>query len=109
MSTPPRTAPWVREELLLLLSVSATLAGLCVTVVALMKTLGKASDSATIADDMFAVCAVLFLAATYLIFWALKTRTPGLAAALVRLLDVVFLIGLTLMTGAAFVMLYTVW
>ena len=52
--------------MLLLLSVSATLAGLCVTVVALMKTLGKASDSATIADDMFAVCAVLFLAATYL-------------------------------------------
>jgi hypothetical protein len=105
----PKPAPWLREELLHLLSVSATLAGLCVTVVALMRTIGRQSSSATIADDMFAVCAVLFLASTYLIFWALKTKRPGFANALVRLVDVLFLIGLTVMTGAAFVMVYTVW
>ena len=63
MVTPPhRPAPWMREELLHLLSISATLAGLCVPVVALMKAIGKPGDSATIADDMFAVCALLFLA-----------------------------------------------
>ena len=109
MTQPYRPAPWVREELLSLLSISATLAGLCVTVVALMKALGKETDSATIADDMFAVCALLFLASTYLIFWALKTSKPGLATLLVKLLDVVFLVALTLMTGAAFVLVYTVW
>ena len=108
---PPNLKPvsWLREELLHLLSVSATLAGLSVTVVALMRTVGKQSNSATIADDMFALCALLFLASTYLIFWALKTRRPGLAAVLVQVLDVMFLLALTLMTGAAFVMVYTVW
>ena len=109
MTPPPKPAPWVREELLHLLSVSATLAGLCVTVVALMNTLGQRNSTATVVDDMFALCALLFLASTYLIFWALKTKNPGLAKLLVRLLDVVFLVALTVMTGAAFVMVYTVW
>ena len=61
------------EELLYLLSGSATLAGLCVTFGAFMKTLGKESQSATVADDMFAMCSLLFPACTYLIFWAMKT------------------------------------
>ena len=105
----PKPASWLREELLHLLSVSATLAGLSVTVVALMRAVGKSSHSATIADDMFALCALLFLASTYLIFWALKTKRPGLTTVLVHVLDIVFLVALTLMTGAAFVMVYTVW
>ncbi len=109
MTEQPKPAPWVREELLHLLSVSATLAGLCVTVVALMKAFGGHSGSATVVDDLFAVCALLFLASTYLIFWALKTTKPGLANLLVHVLDVVFLVALTLMTCAAFVMVYTVW
>ena len=108
MTPQPKRAPWLREELLHLLSVSATLAGLCVTVVALMNTLGR-HGSETMVDDLFALCALLFLASTYLIFWALKTSRPGLADVLVKLLDAVFLVGLTLMTGAAFVMVYTVW
>jgi hypothetical protein len=52
---------WVREELLHLLSVSGTLAGLCVTVVAVMHTLGRDVFTTTIIDDLFALCALLFL------------------------------------------------
>ena len=98
-----------RDELLQLLSVSATLAGLCVTVVALMKTLGDTHNAATIVDDMFALCALIFLSTTYLIFWALKTGRPGRVKLLVKLLDISFLVGLTLMTAAAFILVYTVW
>lgn len=105
----PKRTVWVREELLTLLGVTATLAGLCVTVIALMKTVGTASKVATIVDDMFAVCAVLFLTDTYLIFWALTTRRRRLARRLQRLLDATFLAALTLMTLAAIVMVYTVW
>jgi len=86
-----------------LLSGSATLAGLCVTFGAFMKTLGKESQSATVADDMFAMCSLPFLACTYLIFWAPTTRSPGLAERLVGVLDMLFLGTLTLMPGAAFV------
>jgi hypothetical protein len=109
MPYPMRSDTWVREELLQLLSLSGTLAGLCVTVVALMHTLGKSNLTATIIDDLFALCALLFLVSTYLIFTTLRTKTPALAGVLVKIVDTVFLVGLTLMTAAGFMMVYTVW
>jgi hypothetical protein len=100
---------WVREELLSLLSVSGTLAGISVTVVALMHTLGTSNLATTIIDDLFALCALLFLTCTYLIFSALRIQREGVARVLIKIVDVVFLIGLTLMTAAGFMMVYTVW
>ena len=49
------TSKSLREELLHLLSVSATLSGLCITAVALMHTLGKDKMDITVVDDMFAI------------------------------------------------------
>jgi hypothetical protein len=100
---------WVREELIHLLSVSATLAGLCVTVVALMNTFGKSSHVATVVDDIFAVCALLFLVSIYTIFSALRTRKLSVARALAKVVDAMFLAALTLMTVAAFMLVCTVW
>lgn len=103
-----RAEVWVREELLQLLSLSGTLAGLCVTVVALMHTF--ATDTATtVIDDLFALCALLFLLCTYGIFTALRLKSSVLARVLVRVVDTMFLVGLTLMTAAGFMMVYTVW
>ncbi|WP_028311907.1 hypothetical protein [Derxia gummosa] len=90
-----------------LLSGAGTLAGLCITVVALMKTIG--GGTATIVDDLFALGALLFLLCVYAIFWALRTRRPQLVRRLTLLADALFLVALTLMTGAAFVLVYTVW
>ncbi|MCC6767344.1 MAG: hypothetical protein IT293_22065 [Deltaproteobacteria bacterium] len=105
-----RSELWVREELLHLLSVSGTLAGLAVTVVAVMHSLGPADAVATtVIDDLFAVCALIFLLCTYGIFAALRLQPSRSARVLVRIIDGVFLVGLTLMTAAAFVMVYTVW
>jgi hypothetical protein len=100
---------WVRDELLNLLSVSGTLAGLSVTVVALMHTIGTTNFTNSIIDDLFALCALLFLTCTYLIFSALRTKRPGVARMLIRIADGVFLTALTLMTAAGFMMVYTVW
>lgn len=100
---------WLREELISLLSVSGTLAGLCITVVALMKTIGKAASVTSVVDDLFASCALLFLVCVYLIFAALRVRPPRIRALLLKLVDLVFLIALTLMTGAAFILVYTLW
>lgn len=100
---------WMREELLHLLSVSGTLAGLSVTMVALMNGLRKSTKAATVVDDLFAICALLFLGCIYLIFWALRTRKEEVERVLVRIVDMLFLVALTLMTGAAFMMVYTVW
>jgi hypothetical protein len=104
-----RPDTWMREELLHLLSVSGTLAGFCVTVVAVVNTLGKSARATTIVDDVFAICALFFLICTYLTFSALRTTRAELARLLTKIVDALFLIALTLMTGAAFLMVYTVW
>ncbi len=103
------TTSWVREELLHLLSVSATLSGLCVTVVALMNAFKKEVASVTIVDDIFAICALVFLICMYLIFTALRINKPVWVEKLVKLIDVLFLLAMTGMTIAGFVMVYTVW
>jgi hypothetical protein len=107
-SASPRSEVWIREELLQLLSVSGTLAGLSVTVVALMHTF-VANTATTVIDDLFALCALLFLLCTYGTFAALRMRRSESARVLVRVVDGLFLVGLTLMTAAAFMMVYTVW
>lgn len=98
----------IQNEMLHLLSVSGTLAGLCITVVALINTLGKSTRAATVVDDMFAICALLFLICIYLIFSALRVRRQRIAKMLVKSVDILFMVAMTLMTGAAFIMVYMV-
>jgi hypothetical protein len=109
MTTPQQQEQWERAELLNLLSASATLAGLCITVVALMNTLDRAKSAISITDDVLAICAAAFLLCTYLIFWALRAKSPGLLRVLLKAVDVVFLVSLSAMTLAAFIMIYTIW
>jgi hypothetical protein len=100
---------WRRDELLVLLSTSGGLAGLCITVVALMNTFNKKVASVSIVDDLFGLCATVFLLCTYLIFWAIRTQNARREAQLTKVLEVLFLIGLTGMNIAAFMMIYTIW
>ena len=109
MTIQRNTTNWAREELLSLLSTSGALAGLCITVVALMNNFGETRASVSIVDDMLAVCAAAFLLCIYLIFWALRSHKASLSGALIRVVDGVFLLAMTLMTLAAFIMIYTIW
>lgn len=104
-----RRSIWQREELLHLLSLSATLAGLCITGVTLFHTFGKSMVTQTIADDLLAVSALMFLICAYSIFWALRSRYALLNQVLERLADVMFLMALTGMVASGFIMVYTVW
>lgn len=100
---------WRRSELLSLLSTSGALAGLSITVVALMNTFNKAHASVTIVDNIFGICAAIFLLCTYLIFWALRTSSERLSILLTRILEGLFLFALTSMIIATFIMIYTLW
>jgi len=99
----------LRDELVNMLSVCSNLAGLCVTVVACMNSLARQFATASVVDDVFAVCALLFLVSTSLIFAALRSRRPALARRLVKLIDALVLAGLAGMTMSAFVLVYAVW
>lgn len=109
MNASSRNSTWLREELLQLLSLSGTLAGLCITGVALFHTLGRSSPPETIADDTLAISALVFLVCTYTIFFALRTRRDRLALVLERIADALFLLALTGMVASGFIMVYTVW
>jgi hypothetical protein len=106
---PRNSDKWRRDELLSLLSTSGSLAGLCITVVALMNTFNKTRADVTVVDDMLAVCAAAFLLSTYLIFWALRTHANRTSAVLLNVVDGVFLSALTFMIIAGFIMIHTIW
>jgi hypothetical protein len=108
IDAPPRKSTWRREELLHLLSLSGTLAGLCITGVTLFHTLARASLPETIADDLLAIAALVFLVCTYVIFFALRTHRETLARTLEKVADGLFLLALTGMVGSGFIMVYTV-
>ena len=109
MSDAPKLGHWQRDELIGLLSVSATLSGLCITGVAFLTSPSSATRAGTLADDILAICAAAFLLCTYLIFWALRSRKPRLSMRLANIADSLFLGSLSVMTAAAFLMVYTIW
>ena len=101
-----RKGRWLREEMLHLLSLSGTLSGLCVTGVTLFHTTGKASLQETLADDILAISALMFLLCTYMIFFTLRTKRESLALTLEKVVDTMFLLALTGMVISGFIMVY---
>ena len=108
MDQQSRQRPWLREELLHLLSLSGNMAGLCITGVTLFYTVGRASRAATIADELLVICAVMFLSCAYFIFFALRMRETRLTVTLENIADALFVIGMTLMVATGVLMAYTV-
>jgi len=72
-----------------------------------MNTFNKQHATVTVVDDIFGICAAVFLLCTNLIFWALRTRSEGRATLLTKLLEGLFLFALTSMIIATFYMFYT--
>lgn len=96
-----------RQELLSLLSLSGTLAGLSITIVAFIDAQNQGGK--TVIDDVVAFCAAIFLINIYLLIWALRTRSSRLAGVMVRIADGLLLLAVTGMAACGFVMVYTVW
>jgi hypothetical protein len=80
-------------------SVSAAMVGVCLTVIGLIRvviTLGKAD---TIADDLLAGDALLFLTACLLSYSALRSRDAKTMSRYERLADWLFIVAMTVMVG----------
>ena len=106
--SPQRASTWIREELLQLLSLSGTLAGLAITGVTVFRALGRESMSTTIVDDLLAFSALLFMLCLYVIFFCLRTSRVALASKLEKVADSLFLLALTVMVTSGFLMVYSV-
>ena len=82
-----------------ILSASAAMVGVCLTVIGLIRiviTLGKLD---TIADNLLAVAALIFLISCFFSYWALRTRRTRRMHRLERIADAAFLMGLLLMVA----------
>lgn len=89
-------------------TVASAMVGVCLTVIGLIRvviTLGKID---TMADDLLAADALLFLVACLLSYWALRTRSIRRMHRVERLADIVFLIAMILMTSICGVITYAV-
>jgi uncharacterized membrane protein len=89
-------------------SVSAGMVGVCLTVIGLIRvviTMGKAD---TIADDLLAGDAVIFLIACLLSYTALRSRTTERMRRFERLADWLFIAAMTLMVAICAFIAYAI-
>jgi|SRR4051812_14722965 hypothetical protein len=89
-------------------SVSAGMVGVCLTVIGLVRvviTLGRAD---TIADDLLALDAVLFLTTSLLSYTALRAPTASKMKRFERLADWLFILSMTLMVAICAFIAYAI-
>ena len=95
-----------RDVLLRLLSVTASLAGLCIAALGFLEVGGGAALDRSYADELIAIDALLFVGCVYLILWALRTKAPERADSLSRIVYFVFLFALTTLLAASTYIIY---
>jgi hypothetical protein len=78
-------------------SVSAALVGVCLTVISVVRVVITTTKINTLADDILAADAVLFLTSCLLAYWAMRSRTEKRMRLVERVADTVFIAGLLLM------------
>jgi hypothetical protein len=94
----PRDKPPLEEDLSVhILSVSAAMVGVCLTVIGLIRIVITMGKFDTIADNLLAVASLIFLVACVCSYWALRTRGARRMHRLERVADAAFLLGLLLM------------
>jgi hypothetical protein len=95
-----RSGPSTSTEVQLsghIFSVSAGLVGVCLTVIGLFRVMVRSPHVDSVADNVLAVDALLFLVACTLAYLALRTRDADRARRLERAADTAFLMGLAMM------------
>jgi hypothetical protein len=102
------SSPDSLQHLLLgLLSTSGTLAGLSMALVGIVNLRVASSKVETLADDIFLFSSLGFLVVCYLVFFALRHLQSRSIRLWTNLIDAVFLLSLTLLVLAGFVVVYT--
>lgn len=87
-------------------AVSATLVGVCLTVIGLIRITNKLNSLSTYADDLLALDALLFLGACSLSFTALRRRRLHRHLRLELLAENLFFIALVLMVAVCGLIVY---
>ena len=87
-------------------SVSAGLVGGCLTVIGLFRVVVRSQNVDSIADNLLAFDALLFLGACFLAYLALRSSSADRGERIERIADVVFLSALTMMVAVGGLIAY---
>ena len=89
-------------------TVSSAMVGVCLTVIGLIRVVITFGKIDTLADDLLAGDAFLFLVACLLSYWALRTRSIRRMHRVERIADAIFLFAMILMTGVCGLITYAI-
>lgn len=89
-------------------TVSASMVGVCLTVIGLLRVVIAIRQIDSIADNLLAMTAFLFLTSCLASYWALRTRSKRRMHRVERFADVVFLFAMLMMAIACLVITYAV-
>ena len=87
-----------------ILPAAATMAGVCITVVSVIKLTELSRAFTTFIDDILAIDSLIFLVSCFLSY--LSLRAEQMAVLLEQWADLLFLLGLTVMVVCAFLLVY---
>ena len=96
----------LQRLLLALLSTSGTLAGLSMALVGIINLRVANTKVETFADDMFLFASVGFLVVCFLVFFALRRLESETVERWTTLIDVIFLLSMTVLVLSGFIVLY---
>ena len=82
--------------------------GVCLTVIGLIRVVITFGKIDTLADDLLAGDALLFLVACLLSYWALRTRSIRRMHRVERIADGIFIFAMILMTGVCGLITYAI-
>ena len=85
-----------------ILPTSATMTGVCVTVISIVRLTEATRHISTIIDNVFAVTGLVFLISCFLSYTSMRSQRLG--GRLEKSADVFFLIGLSMMVVAGFML-----
>lgn len=94
-----KNKPDLEEDICIhIFTVSSAMVGVCLTVIGIIRVVIALGEIDTLADDLLAVDAFLFLVAALISYTALRTRTARRMQKVERLADAVFVAAMVLMT-----------
>jgi hypothetical protein len=102
-SDPGRNSADISQHIL---PTSATMVGVCITVISIVRVIEVHGAFSTIIDDLVAVDGAMFLIATILSYTAI--RSPNMERRIERFADLVFLAALAFMVAASFLLAWQI-
>ena len=89
-------------------TVSSAMVGVCLTVIGLIRVVITLGTADTVADDLLAADALLFLVSCLLSYWALRSRGLRRMHRLEKIADGIFIVAMIVMVVVCAMITYTI-